>query len=1386
MPKLTECVVLIDGINNISQSIDEIVIPAGNALSRQLTENTNTGLNNMDSLVQALERYSQSSSHLTGNCCGTNTDGGSGGGWPPYDASNVYAEKDVTLKDGELMQLVDGLWVELKTKATSITTASNQNQQEINDFGGAKWFAKDGGYDTGANVKLDNGDIVKSTAAANTANPNVNMVGWFLIGSDKAIKSETFTKSEVTSLVSPKANAVDVYKITETYTKSEVDGLVTPKADKTYVDTAVGAISTDASKQYATLVLANADIANIALNKIVFVSEAANGGYWYKATAGATSLTKSPYDSLAQAKVDATTKANTAELNAKSYVDINTNLNLYRGIAAHASQYNATAFDKTTLKADYAPTEIRYKGMPVSGGFIVPFNGELRSNLAVWVKVKSAALNAGTNMRFLVQVVKQDNTILSGVYTNIPNGYVGWLKLSGTAFSEADRALFKHVSIQPHITGGAELVVEDFYVGEGIPTNPFVRVNEPKNITIARAAERRSVLPHWLSLPVIDGVSYNENGDIIIQPGKAFVVTLPVESVQRLCYCGYLDQANTGDCRFYWRGYRKGLSTFHDVPYFPCSTGGNEFSLAVGFDSLISSVQLTINNYSTTDTVTLRSFELCYDSVAVNGKIKVGNRLDISKVKSEVIQAVAANKPQKNLSSFPDWSVVAKSIDGKRYAISGVAYLEPVGLGNIQSGKRYYVSMPDAVATLGTGTAKLTLYHIKADGNSLGGASSNITASGVTNASITTTAETTSVLIRIDLTGDAKVELGRIILSEVPYSSETVFDDLFKEDPTGTMLSDWEYPKLSGFTKQGDTSAEYPITEDVDGEKVLSVPVTSVAGYGQGVKFIVNMPADQSKQVALSFLAKSQYDATNPTRIWLRLFREGATAEMTALVRNMIINRDGSWTLNQINIPRTVGAYVVKHAEVFLLTDNTSIVPLQLKRFIQTVGSHNPYVKFIKNANEKPATGLSDFLRLKDALAEQPQTVFSVGRQLFRPLKQVQGSVSDYELINGQSLLPKRLNNLRHIDTDGYLIAFIDRDDTVYLRKGAALYKTTVDDLNSRCVSTSIVGTEKRGVFNSAGLELINASAPGGWLRVTGDNTFVMVSKTAANYSLDGGVNWTLATGYQDVKGEHYNAWGTDCSDNIVITSGYRIAGANGTGRGTGRVNYSNDNGKTYQVILDIETSDFIDNARRGSMHIHSVKYDPYWDGVWVMMGDGAFQNPNTTVTSNIWFIENPGTPQQKMISYDCRGQDWLNEQHVSIFPLQDCLLLGADANPTALYRMARTKDTNALRDVAVPISTALSHYGCGGYQHAPHLPATVYFGKASEYVGALNDIVCLTYDGVNVVEIYKEPETSNTPSGKVNTFAFALDRYFIFERRTDQRFASGNCWIIGDIKYMR
>lgn len=62
--------------------------------------------------------------------------------------------------------------------ALAVSTANNETQQSINDSVGAKWYAKGGGYPINYRVMLDNGDIVKSTVANNTTNPNVDMSGW--------------------------------------------------------------------------------------------------------------------------------------------------------------------------------------------------------------------------------------------------------------------------------------------------------------------------------------------------------------------------------------------------------------------------------------------------------------------------------------------------------------------------------------------------------------------------------------------------------------------------------------------------------------------------------------------------------------------------------------------------------------------------------------------------------------------------------------------------------------------------------------------------------------------------------------------------------------------------------------------------------------------------------------------------------------------------------------------------------------------------------------------------------------------------------------------------------------------------------------------------------
>lgn len=79
---------------------------------------------------------------------------------------------------GEWQAAINLITQEGGVPALAVSTASGENQQTINDFGGAKWRNKAGGYDLNARVMLESGDIVKSIVDGNTNNPNVGMVGW--------------------------------------------------------------------------------------------------------------------------------------------------------------------------------------------------------------------------------------------------------------------------------------------------------------------------------------------------------------------------------------------------------------------------------------------------------------------------------------------------------------------------------------------------------------------------------------------------------------------------------------------------------------------------------------------------------------------------------------------------------------------------------------------------------------------------------------------------------------------------------------------------------------------------------------------------------------------------------------------------------------------------------------------------------------------------------------------------------------------------------------------------------------------------------------------------------------------------------------------------------
>ena len=74
----------------------------------------------------------------------------------------------------------------------NLVADGNQTQKEINLYGGKKYDMPVGGYPLNARIMLDDGDIVKSAIAGNTANPNVDMTGW---ADNKQPKNSLLSKS---------------------------------------------------------------------------------------------------------------------------------------------------------------------------------------------------------------------------------------------------------------------------------------------------------------------------------------------------------------------------------------------------------------------------------------------------------------------------------------------------------------------------------------------------------------------------------------------------------------------------------------------------------------------------------------------------------------------------------------------------------------------------------------------------------------------------------------------------------------------------------------------------------------------------------------------------------------------------------------------------------------------------------------------------------------------------------------------------------------------------------------------------------------------------------------------------------------------------------------
>ena len=1176
------------------------------------------------------------------------------------------------------------------------------------------------------------------------------------VGNEVPIKADT---DAAFAIKADKATTLAGYGIEDAYTKTQVDSSIT-------------AVS-GGHKAYQTLAAAQAAKASLPVNTVVEVTNdptaANNGTYQWNGT----TLTKSVYDPLTQAK--AYTDANL--VTAKNDIKAKSNINFFKGF-----DQNAVSTSLLTYTLNQTSS-----GVTIDGGRLqltIPTKGKLSNTCSVWVNVASAVIGSGV-MRALVQVRKKDTTTAHSNYYNIPSGTTGWFKLADVNISAVNPNDIDAIIVNPEATGGAVLTISDVYVGDFEPTSGFTRFERTED-EILRSAVKTNLIPRFEQLPILNGVTYSGER-ITINAGSTFSHTLPIADKQVLYFSMLVNQLANRDMRVRLVGTPTDGTSAITRDVYTTATNGLEFSSSVDFGKAIKQVQVNISAIRT-DAISIDRLVFSYDPV-MQSKRAAPIRLPIT-VSDLVDDGVTnlATHPKLNLLSSKTNAVWTDS----GVVLSGVAsaamrqYVAEMGL---VTGDVVYLNFKGNVLK-GGGAATVTTSQIRADGSVLsgGGGSTTTLADGSSlyvNIPVTIAANVDRIGISFSTTVDATLSITDLIISKQKVYSYSKITTVNAPDATGAQVSLFPYPKLNGYDTVGNAVA-YSRYLNENSDWVLEVPATNTtAARGQGATFNFDYPD--------SFLGKGGYlsvmlSSPSIDTVTVYLVYKIAGTVTQQLSSPVSMKNNGDFTEYLIPLSAKNASNVdITGVSITFHQANTATGSLKIERPVLAAKLPYQNIKHIVYAVDTIAeTGMLSRDRVYDALQNPVRGAFTTGRQVFVPDVDSPATIKDFKLIGGRDSLPNKLIGTKYINASGFEIITIDSDETAYLRNTANtnIYKTTVDDLYSRISATTLdsASGEYRGVFNGDGLTVVATGfASNMYGRVAGDGSLICVSSSEAKYLPVNGSALVAATGYVNTVGGLLPGWLFDVQDNIVLAGGYSSA----PNYGKGKINFSNDHGRTYKTILDLENQTIFGATATAAAHIHGCAWDKWWNRVWVVMGDYPFDGQ---AVGKILWCDNPqdANPIWHMEPRDLIQPDKHNEQHIAVYPMQDCILFGSDCNPSYIARRARvSKDQATFTDMALYLHEGLAYYPAQFWRHREDLPVTIFLASDQKVrYGDNPDGVLITYDGVNFSRIWSDTIENSETIGRTSSYAYALTKErFLLQKRNDARFSSGTCWVMGRLK---
>lgn len=210
-------------------------------------------------------------------------------------------------------------------------------------------------------------------------------------------------------------------------------------------------------------------------------------------------------------------------------------------------------------------------------------------------------------------------------------------------------------------------------------------------------------------------------------------------------------------------------------------------------------------------------------------------------------------------------------------------------------------------------------------------------------------------------------------------------------------------------------------------------------------------------------------------------------------------------------------------------------------------------------------------------------------------------------------------------------------------------------------------------------------------------------------------------------KAKINNPWGVSVYDNVVTLGEY--GGKDLTG--ARRAWISQDYGETFTKIFDqpdLQTK--IGDAPEWTprYHLHTCAFDPYWNRVWVVVGDH---------------------PQTASYYSDDFGETWHfikgseNYQLTGIIALPNCVLFGSDTHPNGLfvyYRGHKTDNPNITPLFTINDIESITHVAMLPYKKDMNPETPIYFALPTAVGTTNNNMLLATVDAYRVFILHDVP----------------------------------------------